>query len=56
LLKKTLRIAATHFALQTDVEAYKKSLARIQRKAKGRKSRVARVLQDMAQRSKKLVE
>lgn len=56
LLKRTLRIAAKQFLLQSDAEAYKKSLAKIQRRAAGRKSRVARVLRDMVQRSEKLVE
>ncbi|GAB1159188.1 hypothetical protein YWY31_52130 [Paenibacillus illinoisensis] len=56
LLKRTLRIAAKQFLLQSDVEAYKKSLAKIQRRAAGRKSKVARVLRDMVQRSEKLVE
>ncbi|WP_338539595.1 glycosyltransferase family 2 protein [Paenibacillus tundrae] len=51
LLKRTLRIAAKQFLLQNDTEAYKKSLAKIQRRARGRKSRVARVLRDIVQRA-----
>lgn len=56
LLRKTLRIAAKQFMYPNDAETYKKSLRIIKQKAKGRKSRVAGVLQDMIQRSENLAE
>ncbi|MCM3172340.1 MULTISPECIES: glycosyltransferase family 2 protein [unclassified Paenibacillus] len=54
LLKRTLRIAAKQFVIQADAQAYKKTLARIQRRANGRKSRTARVLRDMVQRAERI--
>ncbi|RXZ82072.1 glycosyltransferase [Paenibacillaceae bacterium] len=56
LLRRTLRIAARRFYKQNNTLAYKRSLRWIKRKAKGRKSRVARVLRGMVLKTEKLVK
>lgn len=54
LLKRTLRIAAKQFYHGTHTMAYQQSLSRINRKARGRKSRVAHVLREMLLKAEKL--
>lgn len=55
LLKKTIRIVAKHFYDPNHALAHKKSLQRIKRKARGRRSRVARVLQEMLAKSEERI-
>ncbi|MBP1963156.1 glycosyltransferase family 2 protein [Paenibacillus aceris] len=56
LLRRTLQLTAKHFYQQNNTQAYKRSLQWIKKKAKNRKSRVARVLRKMLLKSEKQVE
>lgn len=56
LLSRTLRLSAKQFCEPSINPNYQKSIRWISKKAKGRKSRVARVLQEMLVKSEKLVE
>lgn len=56
MLRRTMQIAAKQFCNQDNTLKHQNSLRRIEKKARGRKSRVAHVLREMLVKSEKLME